>query len=390
MARKPKRHIPQSADELTAAWFTATLGASSGGATVTAVSHERIGVGLGFVGDLIRCSLTWSDNAETLPSSVVAKLPSSISANRALGEGLMAYEREIIVYRDLAGSMGIPMPEYFHSDLDKHPAPWINDVVRWLMDHLPVRGVAWMIDRLLKMPESAMRRFLLIMEDIDDARPADQFEGGTLDDAYPALVVLAKFHAHHWMNQALLDEQALIWGLNRTPKVFKATYRNNRDGFIEQFGDVCEPAVLAEMDRVQDQLGSMVDQLVEPPWTILHGDYRLDNILYRDGGDIVVLDYQLLLWGRPGWDVAYFITTTLGPEHRAEEESMFAVYHDALVAEGITDYSLDHLRADATLTKAILAHRMIGGGDTIQTQVEGRAESFLDVMVQRVTGWVHV
>jgi hypothetical protein len=320
----------------------------------------------------------------------VAKLPSSISANRALGEGLMAYEREIIVYRDLAGSMGIPMPEYLHSDLDKHPAPWINEAVRWLMDHLPVRGVAWMIDRLLKMPESAMRRFLLIMEDIDDARPADQFDGGTLDDAYPALVLLAKFHAHHWMNEALLDEQPLIWGLNRTPKVFKATYRNNRDDFIERFGDVFDPKVLAEMDRVQDEVVAMVDQLVEPPWTILHGDYRLDNILFRDRGDIVVLDYQLLLWGRPGWEVAYFITTALDPEHRAEEESMLEIYHDALIGEGITDYSIDQLRADATTTKALLAHRMIGGGSTFETQVEGRNESFLDLMVRRVTGWVDV
>jgi hypothetical protein len=388
MARKPKRHIPQSADELTAAWFTAALAGSSGGATVTAVDHERLGEGIGFLGDLVRCSLTWSDNAETLPSSVVAKLPSSISANRALGEGLMAYEREIIVYRDLADSMGIPMPQYFHSDLDKHPAPWINDVVRWLMDHLPVRGVAWMIDRLLKMPESAMRRFVLIMEDIDDARPAHQFAGGTLDDAYPALVLLAKFHAHHWMNQALLDEEPLIWGLNRTPKVFKATYQNNRDDFIERFGEMFEPEVLAKMDSVQDDLGAMVDRLVEPPWTILHGDYRLDNILFRDGGDIVVLDYQLLLCGRPGWDVAYFITTALDSEHRAEEENMLTIYHDALAGEGISDYSLEQLRTDAAVTKAILAHRMIGGANTIETQIEGRDESFLDVMVRRVTGWV--
>ena len=54
MARKPKRHIPQSADELTAAWFTAALAGSSGGATVTAVDHERLGEGIGFLG-------IWSD-----------------------------------------------------------------------------------------------------------------------------------------------------------------------------------------------------------------------------------------------------------------------------------------------------------------------------------------
>jgi hypothetical protein len=388
MARKPKPHIPQTADELDAAWFSQTLGPDHDGASVTAVDHARIGEGIGFIGELIRCRLTWDREDSSLPTSVVAKVPSSLTANRSLGEGLMAYEREIIVYRDLAPLIGLPMPAFFHGEMDPNPAPWALKVVAWLLDHLPLRGVSWMIDRLLNMPESALRRFLLVMEDIDDARPAQQFDGGSLDDAFPALEILASFHAEHWNDQALLEQEPLIWPIDRTPKVYQATYRKNRDSFLKRFDEQIEPAMIRHLDDVQENLIERTRELAKGPWTILHGDYRLDNILYRSTGELVVLDYQLVLWGRAGWDVGYFITTALGPEHRAHEESMLRHYHDALISHGVEDYSYDQLLADTRLTKDLLAHRLIGSGDTFDTQVAGRDDSFMDHLVRRVVGWV--
>lgn len=389
-AKAEKPHIPQSPDELHATWFTEAIGANHGGATVTDVQPERIGAGIGFVGDLYRCHLTWDDHRPELPKSVVAKVPSSVHSNRALGEGLMAYEREIKMYRDHADRLGFPMPALVHAEMDPNPAPWAAEVVRWLLDTLPLRGVRWMTDRLLSIPESAMRRFLLVMEDIDDARPAQQFEGGTLDDAYPALELLAEFHARQWMNTELVESEKLIWPLSRNPKVFQASYLRYRDDFENRFGDLVGPAMLAHLDRIQAELPERTQALVEPPWTLLHGDYRLDNILYRPDGSLVVLDYQLVLWGRGGWDVAYFITTALDPSHRDAEESLLRAYHDALVGHGVANYSWDRLITDVRTSKDLLAHRMIGTGDIIDTQVEGRDASFIDQIVQRTMGWVEV
>ena len=385
-----KAHIPQTPAELDAGWFTETLSHRSDGARVTAVDHTRIGEGIGFVGDLYRCHFTWDRDDEALPASVVVKLPSSIHGNRALGEGLQAYEREILVYRDHAAGIGLPMPAHIHTDMDKNPAPWLGEVVRFLLERLPIRGVQWMVDKLLNLPEGAMRRYLLVIEDIDDARPAQQFEGGTLDDALAALRVLARFHARHWMSRELLDREKLIWPFSRTPKVFQAQYRRNRDEFVQRFGDVVSAELIDRIDEVNENLLHLSDQMVDAPWTVLHGDYRLDNVLFRESGEIVVVDYQLLLWGRAGWDVAYFITTALGPEHREAEDEMLSTYHDELVAAGVTGYSMADLQADCALTKDILAHRMISSGDAINTEVEGREETFIELMVGRVCGWAEV
>jgi len=93
-------------------------------------------------------------------------------------------------------------------------------------------------------------------------------------------------------------------------------------------------------------------------------------------------------YGRAGWDVAYFITTALDPTHRADEQRLLRAYHDALVGHGVDDYSYDDLMVDAQLTKELLAHRVVGGADVLETQVEGRDESFIDVLLMRIVGWI--
>ena len=44
-----KRHIPQSADELTAEWFTSTVGFKLGARVVEVSSITTIGEGVGFL-----------------------------------------------------------------------------------------------------------------------------------------------------------------------------------------------------------------------------------------------------------------------------------------------------------------------------------------------------
>ena len=108
--RRPKAeppHIPQRSEELTAEWFTGALGV---GRTVVAVRHEEIGTDVGFMGEVHRCHLTWDagDTVSGLPSSVIVKVPTQVDENFAVGDGMQAYEREIVVYQRLRSSLTIP------------------------------------------------------------------------------------------------------------------------------------------------------------------------------------------------------------------------------------------------------------------------------------------
>ena len=390
---KAKEEIPQTAEELTAAWFTSTVGARLGGATVTAVGDiANIGEGIGFLGSLFRCPLTWDRDSDgsgnTLPSSVIVKVPAPPGTNRASGETIQAYEREIVAYRDLGDDMGLPMPRFYYGAFDKNPAGWLIPILTFLFEKLPIAAVNWLLLKLLGLNGTIDRRYVLVMEDIDDARPPTQAEGGSLEDTEAALDILAQFHAHHWMRTDTVERDDIIWPIERTPKVWQCSFRRNRDEFAEQFSHIVSAEEMAQLDEIDERADDIVEQLGSAPWTLSHGDYRLDNILFRPDGSMVVLDYQGILRARPGFDVAYFITTALTGEHVAEEERLLRRYHEALVAAGVSDYPWEMLLSDAQATKELIAHRMVVTVDTLETDVEGRDESFVETLVGRVMAWL--
>tara|TARA_B100000686_G_C16765030_1_gene961217 strand:- start:923 stop:2092 length:1170 start_codon:yes stop_codon:yes gene_type:complete len=389
MAKRPKVVIPQEGEEFTAEWFSECLQPQYG-AAVLHVEREVIGTGIGFVGEVHRCFLQWDASRDDLPSSVIVKVPSKIPANRGLGEGLQLYEREVIAYRELANDMGLPMPKVYYTAMDDDPTPWLDKVIEFLFTYLPPKGVNWLTVKFLQLAGKSprLRRYLLVIEDIYDARPPSQVEGGSLNDALVALTALARFHAHHWLRDSSVVVSPRIWSLDRLPKVWQASYLRNRQEFVDRFGALIGEEKLRILDQAQEDIPNLLSPLGSTPWTLLHGDYRLDNIMYRPDGSIVVIDFQILGKGRPGWDVAYFITTALNPEHKSEEESMLHHYHDVLCEEGVKDYPFSLLLEDVRLTKLLLAHRLVGGRDAFDTELQDNDDSFVDVLVKRVVGWI--
>ena len=389
MAKKKAKFIPQEGSEFTADWFT-DIFQEQYGAAVLDVSREVIGTGVGFVGEIHRCSLMWDANRGDLPMSVIVKVPSKLPLNRSLGEGLQLYEREVIAYQKLSSKMGLPMPNVLYSAMDDDPTPWLDSIITFLFSRLPLGGVSWLTVKFLQLASKnpKLRRYVLVLEDISDARPPSQVEGGSLDDALISLATLAKFHAHHWMNEESIAVSDRIWALNRLPKVSQASYARNREEFLGRFGDLVGEAKMQVIDDAQDSLEDLLAPLAQDPWTLLHGDYRLDNIMFRPNGEIVVIDYQLLSKGRPGWDVAYFITTALSADYKSEEETMLKHYHETLLRAGITNYSYEELVDDVELTKLLLAHRLVGSRDAFDTELQNSNETFVDVVVKRVVGWI--
>ncbi len=384
---KQRQHIPQRSEELTPEWLTEVLDT---GATVVGVRCEEIGVGVGFIGEVHRCHLTWEpgDSAVDLPPSVIVKVPTQNSMNFSLGDSRGFYEREIVVYQTLRSTLGVPMPGYFYGAMDPDPAPWLQRPLFFLLGRLPIGGINWMIAQLMKSSGKSKRRYVLVIEDIADARPPTQHVGGSLDDTRRSLQVLAQFHAANWMRADALESCPNIWPIDILPKVGQASYLRNRDQFVERFGPALSDGMLDRLDAIQERIPALYASLAAEPWTLLHGDFRLDNILFRPNGDTIVLDFQGLLTGRPAFDVAYFITTALTAEHREEEERLLRTYHDALVAAGELSYSWEQLVRDCDLAKELLAHGIVGTADTIDASVDGDGDDLIDLMQHRVLAWM--
>ena len=122
-------------------------------------------------------------------------------------------------------------------------------------------------------------------------------------------------------------------------------------------GDIFTMAVGITLDKLgarlsADERATFTDVAeVMTPWlllepdrfSVLHGDFRLDNLLFDPGHTrISVVDWQTLAVGLPARDLAYFTASGLEPELRSEiEKDLVAAYHEELVAYGVGDYDLD-------------------------------------------------
>ena len=81
----------------------------------------------------------------------------------------------------------------------------------------------------------------------------------------------------------------------------------------------------------------MLAALATSPTTVIHGDYRADNIFFDDDGAPVLLDFQLTGLATPSYDLAYFVTQSLLPAVAAIHEwSLFDRYVARLHAEGVS------------------------------------------------------
>ncbi len=279
-------------DELTDSWLADALQRPG----LTILSTERIGTGQ--MSQSHRITFAEDDGA---PESVVLKLASDDDTSRGTGVGMGAYFREIAFYTNLAERIGSPVPGC-HIALYDEAEGW----------------------------------FTLLLEDIAGASTGDQIAGCTVDQARTALAALAQVHGPV-LNDIQVGSSAY---LNLPNPLNQALLQMLLPGFLERYGDRIAP----EHAVVAEQFVPSADALEaerRPPLGLVHGDFRLDNLLFS-AGDCKVVDWQTLSWGPCMTDVAYFIGGALSDEdRRAHEEELVRGYHQALLDQGVTALSWD-------------------------------------------------
>lgn len=298
--------IAATVDAIDPAWMTAALRASGALPTgaVTAIDVKPVGNGL--VGDSFRLSLTYDGAPATAPASVVGKFAAADPASRASGAAFNLYGREVGFYRELASTVGIITPKTHFAEID---------------------------------PETSA--FTLIFEDFGPARPGDQLAGCSIADARTAMLEAAALHAPRWNDASLKDIAWLASGADMYPAII-AALPGIITAFSERYDGVLEPEYMALVERLPDIMG-LFQGAADGPFTVQHGDFRLDNILFDiQGGSrrMGTLDWQTLAIGHGLTDVSYFLSAGLSPElRRQNERDLITLYHDELRRLGVTDYS---------------------------------------------------
>jgi len=304
--------IAVTPEALSADWLTAALRSAGHLHHQDVVEVTRQPIGTGQMCDCYRLTLRY-DGEASAPTSLVAKLPAADETSRSTARALRLYETEVDFYQQLAPHLPVRTPQVFYADQDIEATS-----------------------------------FVLLLEDLAPAQPGDQLVGCSPDEAAIALSELVRLHAPRWGDESL---STLEW-LHKDPSArgdsmvgFLPTLW---DRFAERYADVLEPEVRQAGAMLFAHLADFYLADTEP-WTIVHGDYRLDNILFDPAGNgsVAVVDWQLCSHGPALHDVAYFIGAGLPTDvRRRVEHDLLRAYFDELIAAGVTGYGWDRCWLD--------------------------------------------
>ena len=106
-------------------------------------------------------------------------------------------------------------------------------------------------------------------------------------------------------------------------------------GLPGQFADRLPEGAIAVGDRIAASYWSLMTTLGSRPWTLLHQDYRVENLFFGDD-DVVVIDWQGLGRGPGAYDLAYELGGSMTTDdRRVHEERIVRSCYDRLVAGGV-------------------------------------------------------
>ncbi len=269
-----------------------------GAAKITGVRVEPIGTGQ--MAESRRLRLSFSQPCD-VPMTIIAKFPSADLGSRATGKATRCYEVEASFYRDLRDA------------LDVH-APHCHYVER----------------------NDETDDFLLLLEDFAPCHQGDQITGCNIDEARASIDELVRLHGPLW-NSPLLP--TLGWLNRSSPDQRLASYGLMQmvfPGFMERYRDRLTPQARGIGDEFARDAGNYSSR-VAPHSTVVHGDFRLDNLLFTDTGRVGVVDFQTVTHACGALDLAYFIGAGLSTEvRRVHERELVQRWVDGLQGYNVT------------------------------------------------------
>tara|TARA_B100000767_G_scaffold267027_1_gene285196 strand:- start:260 stop:1351 length:1092 start_codon:yes stop_codon:yes gene_type:complete len=293
-------------DAITPHWLNQTLAAHNPAfehAEIIDVDYQMIGTGK--MGDNARLTIKYSSDSHTgrLPHTLVAKLPAADPVAKQMSASSGAYAREVLFYQQQAQLTEMHLPKIYYSASDE-----------------------------------AGEEFIILMEDMAPAEPGDQLLGETIHRAEMAIDQAAKLHAAFWESDKLDGEHISRPYEEENAAFGGALLLDAWPKFLERFSHGLAPEAIAFGDLFVASYSQWIGRF-KGPKTLVHSDFRSENILFNDHGEnasAITVDWQSIAISCGLTDIAYFIGGSLTSElRRQHEKTLVSRYRSALELAGV-------------------------------------------------------
>lgn len=295
--------IPSTIDDVDVRWLQA-----ASGLPIAAVRPELIGVGIGVSSAVYRLHL----DGDGVPPTLVLKLRALDEAAVFTSSMLRMYEREVRFFEHLVDDVSIQVPRGYGGAVSDD-------------------GSAYYV----------------LMEDVGGHRSVDQNVGMELVDVERAIDALTTWHAAFWGKADPHVERGAAISVNDDlyhailPMVFAEGWEK-----VQAEMEV-HPTIADVAPRWVEAMPKMLARLATDPTTVVHGDYRADNIFFDADDQVVLLDFQITGKASGSYDLAYFVTQSLDPSLASQHErALFDRYVAGLHEHGVPADETDRLWED--------------------------------------------
>jgi hypothetical protein len=330
----PEPALVASPQAVTAGWLTDVLRFSGAVDASTTVSRfTATTAGTGQVGAIVRFEMDYVGGDG--PASVIGKFASPDPDSASIGVLTRTYETEVDFYTELAHTVDVARPRCHFAAVER-----------------------------------GRPNVVVVLDDLSPAIQGDQIAGCGVDRAALAIEQAARLHGPRW-GAADLAQHA--WLVRPTSLYAFDGLRPIWEGFVARYGASLE-AVTLEQGELMLSVRAGLASIPPKAATVVHNDFRLDNMLFTDAPDrppITIVDWQTVGVGRGPGDVAYFLGSSFpdAATRRGCEQRLVASYHEALLAYGVTNYSLEEcwdeyrLSSFGSLVMAVFASMHVGRTD---------------------------
>jgi hypothetical protein len=333
---------PTDLSELDASWLSHALDTA-----VDSFHVETIGTGEGFMGQLGRVHLV----GDQVPPRVILKMPTADPGGRMIGEMMRVWEREHRFYTEVAPTAPVLMPAV----------------------------------RLPRCRYSQADPYVVILEDLHPLASGDQVAGPSLEQAELVIDTAAALHSS-WFDRPELH--ALTWMPDISDPMSAsvgAMFDMGWPTFLARYQDSLPERVLRWCEAFAPRVVDWIQTYSSWPLTLVHGDFRLDNMFFGSDGTMTLIDWQLSMRAPSTTDLVYFLGTNLPTDmRRAVQSDLIERYSRAMRAGGVPDEWSDPARITQGYAEGCLFYCTSFAASilTLDTANE-RGASLMDALVRR-------